>query len=227
MWWAIPRRDEFAGGALRAREIRRDVESASVFLRRVTADPYEEPVTEPLPLDRSQPLRGRDLRHACLVVLARSPALTIAELQRELAAAGFTVAGDDPHKVLSDRLRYEVGRGRIRRVGWGRYATAESLRLGMADATTLEQGRLAPGPSGVSEQLLSRRWRPTSWSTAAATAAGATRRSRGCCVPRATGLRADADRAGRPVAPRSVPASTSTRTSRRREPAPLRGPAPT
>ena len=79
-------------------------------------------MTEPLPLDRSQPLRGRDLRHACLVVLARSPALTITELQMELAAAGFTVAGDDPHKVLSDRLRYEVGRGRIRRVGWGRYA---------------------------------------------------------------------------------------------------------
>ena len=123
MYWSIPRRDEFPGGAARAP----GKFVATWNLHRcpasgVTADPYDERVTEPLPLDRSQPLRGRDLRHACLVVLARSPALTIAQLHRELTAAGFTVAGADPHKELSDRLRHEVRRGRARRVGWGRYA---------------------------------------------------------------------------------------------------------
>jgi hypothetical protein len=78
-------------------------------------------MTEPLPLDRTYPLRGRDLRHACLVVLARSRPLTITELLAVLTDAGFAVAGDDPHKVLSDRLRYELRRGRVRRVSRGRY----------------------------------------------------------------------------------------------------------
>jgi hypothetical protein len=78
-------------------------------------------MVEPLPLNRSEPLRGRDLRHACLVVLARSPSCTIGELLAEIEAAGFTVGGDDPRKELSDRLRHEVARGRVRRVGWGRY----------------------------------------------------------------------------------------------------------
>jgi hypothetical protein len=78
-------------------------------------------MTEPLPLDRTSPLRGRDLRHACLVVLARSRPLTLTELLAVLTEAGFTVAGEDPRKVLSDRLRYEERRGRVRRVSRGRY----------------------------------------------------------------------------------------------------------
>ena len=83
---------------------------------------YPFGMTEPLPLDRTFPLRGRDLRHAFLVVLARSRPLTITELLAVLTDAGFSVAGEDPHKVLSDRLRYEQKRGRIRRVSRGRYA---------------------------------------------------------------------------------------------------------
>ena len=63
-------------------------------LPRGDADPYEETVTEPLPLDRSQPLRGRDLRHACLVVLSRSQAI-----------AGLHRRRKRGHKGSLDRLR--------------------------------------------------------------------------------------------------------------------------
>ena len=79
-------------------------------------------MTEPLPLDRTDPLWGRDLRHAVLAVLARAPAMTIADLLAVFERAGFTVAGADPHKVLSDALRYEARRGRVRRITRGRYA---------------------------------------------------------------------------------------------------------
>src|SRR4051812_26963970 len=97
---------------------------------RVTLRSYSCRVTEPLPLTRSAPLQGRDLRHACPVVLARSRPLTITELLAELSAAGFTVAGDDPRKVLSDRLRYEVGRRRIRKGGRGCFGLADAAALG-------------------------------------------------------------------------------------------------
>ncbi len=75
------------------------------------------------PFDRSSPLRGRDLRHAALVVLHRTGlVLTIAEIAAALQAADFRVAGDNANKALADGLRHEVKRGRARRVSRGRYS---------------------------------------------------------------------------------------------------------
>lgn len=74
------------------------------------------------PFDRSRALRGRDLRHAALVVLHRSARpFTVSEIVAALRDVGFTVAGNSPGKSLADGLRHEVTRGRARRVGWGRY----------------------------------------------------------------------------------------------------------
>lgn len=81
-------------------------------------------VTEPLPLNRAHPLRGRELRHAALVVLKRWGPGSISQVIDTLSNAGFTVAGDHANKVVSDALRHEVRLGRLRRVGWGRYAVA-------------------------------------------------------------------------------------------------------
>ncbi len=75
------------------------------------------------PLDRSRPLRGRDLRHAALVVLHRcGRPVSLTEIATALRAAGFTLAGDyNNNKALADGLRHEAKRGRARRVSRGRY----------------------------------------------------------------------------------------------------------
>lgn len=49
--------------------------------------------------------------------------MTVAELVAELRRWGFTVAGR-PSKTVSDTLRWEMGRDRVRRHGRGRYAPA-------------------------------------------------------------------------------------------------------
>lgn len=46
----------------------------------------------------------------------------LAELRQRIEAAGFTVAGRDPNELLADVLRWEVTKGRLRRVSRGRYA---------------------------------------------------------------------------------------------------------
>ena len=55
-----------------------------------------------------------------LYLLADGP-LTVAELVERLDADGIRLLGR-PGKVVSDSLRWEVGRRRVVRVGRGRYA---------------------------------------------------------------------------------------------------------
>ena len=71
-------------------------------------------------------LRGRNLRYSLLTVLhdAARP-MRIAELIAELQRLGLVIGGRDPHKTVGDVLRYEVGRGRIRRVERGVYRIGE------------------------------------------------------------------------------------------------------
>jgi hypothetical protein len=71
---------------------------------------------------RADVLCGIQLRYELCVCLldARTP-LTIRELVERIEARGFTVPGR-ASKVVSDALRWEVRRGRVIRVGRGRYA---------------------------------------------------------------------------------------------------------
>lgn len=67
-------------------------------------------------------LSALDLRYV-LTDLICSPGdrvWSVAELVGALDDAGFVLSGR-PSKEISDSLRWEVGRGRVRRVGRGRY----------------------------------------------------------------------------------------------------------
>lgn len=67
-------------------------------------------------------LHGIELRYA-LTDLIHGPehrVWQVKDLVEALHAAGFHL-GDTPSKLVSDHLRTEVGRGRVQRVGWGRY----------------------------------------------------------------------------------------------------------
>jgi hypothetical protein len=79
-------------------------------------DPWGRPLVFPDVLHRL------DLRYFLSDVMASAPdrAWTPAELAAEVAAAGFRVQGR-PGKVVSDHLRAEVNRGRVERIGRGRY----------------------------------------------------------------------------------------------------------
>jgi len=71
---------------------------------------------------RPHDLRGRNLRYCLLTVLADAHGpCTIAELLGRLERLGLQVGGADPHKVVSDALRYEDRLGRVRRVSRGVY----------------------------------------------------------------------------------------------------------
>ena len=67
-------------------------------------------------------LWGIDLRYVLTDLIVRPPhrVWTVAELVADLTSAGFDL-GDRPSKHVSDVLRAEIARGRVRRVGWGRY----------------------------------------------------------------------------------------------------------
>ena len=65
-------------------------------------------------------LRGTDLRYMLTRLLQLNGPATVAELIVMLNAEGFTVAGR-PSKTVSDTLRWEMGRGRVWRIGRGRY----------------------------------------------------------------------------------------------------------
>ncbi|UMB70516.1 hypothetical protein [Mycobacterium paraterrae] len=65
-------------------------------------------------------LRGTELRYVLTFHLANQGPSTVAELIEGLAHHGFYVRGR-PSKVVSDALRWEIGRGRVRRLGRGRY----------------------------------------------------------------------------------------------------------
>lgn len=87
-----------------------------VFDDGMPMDPWGRPLVAPGVLHRL------DLRYFLSDVMASAPdrAWTTAELAAEVADAGFRVQGR-PGKVVSDHLRAEVNRGRVERIGRGRY----------------------------------------------------------------------------------------------------------
>jgi hypothetical protein len=63
----------------------------------------------------------RELRYVLTSTLVASDRrMTVSELVRAVAALNISIAGR-PTKVVSDALRAEVARGRVRRVSWGLY----------------------------------------------------------------------------------------------------------
>ncbi|MEY2397424.1 MAG: hypothetical protein QOJ00_598 [Actinomycetota bacterium] len=80
-------------------------------------------------IDCSKRLGGLYLRYELCLVLheARGRSLTVAEIIERVEADGFTL-GPLPHKVVADALRWEVRRGRARRVRRGVFATGHLAR---------------------------------------------------------------------------------------------------
>lgn len=69
----------------------------------------------------SRLLQGRRLRYLLTLIVHRADRpLTVKELVTALEDGGFTVDGR-PSKTVSDALRWEIGRGRVVRVGRGTY----------------------------------------------------------------------------------------------------------
>ncbi|WP_081283771.1 hypothetical protein [Mycobacterium intracellulare] len=66
------------------------------------------------------PLKGIELRYVLAMQLAVHGPATVAELIDALTWHRFSVRGR-PSKVVSDALRWEIERGRVRRLGRGRY----------------------------------------------------------------------------------------------------------
>lgn len=63
---------------------------------------------------------GIELRYLLTTYLLEHGQTTVAELAGALAAQGFATAGR-PSKAISDALRWERGRGRVRKWSRGRY----------------------------------------------------------------------------------------------------------
>jgi hypothetical protein len=72
-------------------------------------------------------LRGIDLRYVLTMHLFRQGRCTISELRDALASDGFSVPRPEP-KSVSDALRWERGRGRVRRLGRGLYGPGQMPR---------------------------------------------------------------------------------------------------
>lgn len=72
-------------------------------------------------------VRGTDLRYLLTRLLQLNGPLTVAELVARLYGEGFAVPGR-PSKTVSDSLRWENGRGRVWRIGRGRYKAGEMPR---------------------------------------------------------------------------------------------------
>jgi hypothetical protein len=67
------------------------------------------------------PLSGKLLRYAVTLTLLRSlRPVWVDEIVEAIEERGHRIAGR-PGKTVSDALRWEIGRGRARRVGRGRY----------------------------------------------------------------------------------------------------------
>ncbi len=71
-------------------------------------------------MDDALQLRGIELRYALTMHLFSHGPASIAELANALAWHGFAVGGR-ASKSISDALRWEMGYGRVRRLGRGRY----------------------------------------------------------------------------------------------------------
>lgn len=65
-------------------------------------------------------LHGIELRYVLAMYLAHNGPATVAELVDALGGQGFGFRGR-PSKAVSDALRWEMGRGRVRRIGRGVY----------------------------------------------------------------------------------------------------------
>lgn len=108
------------------------------------------------PLVRPDQLHRLDLRYFLSEAMARAPhrTWTPTELAAEVEATGFRFLSR-PGKVVSDHLRAEVNRGRVQRVGRGRYRTGtipETTRRRMQHAVrhrqrALREHQAASGPS--------------------------------------------------------------------------------
>ena len=72
-------------------------------------------------------LRGTDLRYVVTDHLFRYGPQTVADILDELGYHGFDVASPGS-KTLSDALRWEVRRGRLRRLRRGRYGPGHMPR---------------------------------------------------------------------------------------------------
>jgi len=73
-------------------------------------------------------LRGRALRFVLVdELMARRDGMTVAEMVRVLAGHGFDLGGR-ASKVISDALRWETRRGRVVRLGRGRYRFSHAAR---------------------------------------------------------------------------------------------------
>ncbi len=84
------------------------------------------------------PLRGRALRFVLVDELMRHQEMTVAQLVTALVhRAGFDLGGR-ASKIISDALRWETRRGRVTRVGRGRYRFSHAAR-----STTRRIGILA------------------------------------------------------------------------------------
>ena len=107
------------------------------------------PVVDAPPLSPPPPLllRATELRYVLTRILQLRGPSTIAEVVAELHRWGFTVAGR-PSKTVSDALRWEIGRGRVFRVGRGRY------REGWAPRST--EHRIIARVGALRQDVLSR-----------------------------------------------------------------------
>src|ERR1700728_1946185 len=75
----------------------------------------------------NQPLKGIELRYLLAMQLAVHGPATVTEMIAALDRHGFCVCGR-PSKAVSDALRWEVGRGRVRRLGRARYGPGSMPR---------------------------------------------------------------------------------------------------
>ena len=92
----------------------------------------------PTSAPKSTPLRGRALRFVLVDELMRHQDMTVAELVTALVhRAGFDLGGR-ASKIISDALRWETRRGRVVRIGRGRYRFSHAAR-----STTRRIGILA------------------------------------------------------------------------------------
>lgn len=74
-----------------------------------------------------RPLRAIELRHLLTWHIQQHRTLTVRQMIALLEVDGFSTLGR-ASKVVSDALRWEVARGRVRRVGRGCYAAGHIPR---------------------------------------------------------------------------------------------------
>ncbi|WP_319450729.1 MULTISPECIES: hypothetical protein [unclassified Mycobacterium] len=104
-------------------------------------------------------LRGIELRYALVLYLGQHGPHTVAELIDALTHQGFSFAGR-PSKAISDALRWEVARGRVRHLERGLYGPgpvprSTEYRIHQRVIALRERARGEPLPLG--------RWDDADW----------------------------------------------------------------